>query len=136
MSYQQLIAGKVKLNGLAGIQHHLLDREQVKNNPNIDLERSHLNHSIEKLSPEHLIRRVKQRISQLHLKKRLRSDAVGLEDIIVGASADFIIQLGAEKREQYFKDALHFFQRRYRKEIARPTYVVVENTQIFRHRLL
>ena len=35
MSYQQLIAGKVKLNGLAGIQHHLLDRDRVKTNPNI-----------------------------------------------------------------------------------------------------
>ena len=116
MSFQQLIAGKVKLNGLAGIQHHLIDRERVKTNPNIDLTRSHLNHSIENLSPEHLIRRVKQRISQLHLKKRPRSDAVGLEDIIVGASADFMLQLGAKKREQYFKEALHFFQLRYGKE--------------------
>lgn len=116
MSYQQLIAGKVKLNGLAGIQHHLLDRERVKTNPNIDLERSHLNHSIEKLSPEHLIRRVKQRIAQLHLKKRPRSDAVGLEDIIVSASADFMLNLDAKTREQYFKDALHFFQLRYGKE--------------------
>ena len=51
MSYQQLHAGKVKLNGLAGIQHHLLDRERVKTNPDIDLSRSQLNHSIEDLSP-------------------------------------------------------------------------------------
>lgn len=116
MSFQQLIAGKVKLNGLAGIQHHLLDRERVKTNPNIDLTRSHLNHSVEDLSPKHLIRRVKQRISQLHLKKRPRSDAVGLEDIIVSASADFMLQIGADKREQYFAEALHFFQHRFGKE--------------------
>ena len=116
MSYQQLHAGKVKLNGLAGIRHHLLDRDRVKTNPDIDLERSQLNHAIEGLSPENLIRDVRLRIKQLQLKRKPRIDAVGLEDFIVGASADFMLQLGEEKREQYFKDALHFFQRRYGKE--------------------
>ena len=116
MSYQQLHLGKVKLNGLGGIRHHLLDRERVKTNPNINLTRSHLNHSIENLSPEHLERNVRQRIKQLHLKRKPRSDAVGLADIIVGASSDFMLQLGAEKREQYFANALYFFQRRYGKE--------------------
>ena len=116
MSFQQLIAGKIKLNGLAGIQHHLLDRDRVKTNPNIDLTRSYLNHSIEDLSPEHLVLRVNQRIKQLNLKKHPRSDAVGIEDIIIGASADFMLNLDAKKREQYFKDSLHFFQDRYGKE--------------------
>ena len=113
MSYQQLHAGKVKLNGLAGIRHHLLDRERVKTNPDIDLTRSHLNHSIEDLSPQNLISDVRLRIKQLNLKRKPRTDAVGLEDIIVGASADFMLQLGADKREQYFSDALHFFQHHY-----------------------
>ena len=116
MSYQQLHAGKIKLNGLAGIRHHLLDRQRVKTNPDIDLERSQLNHSIENLSPENLINNVRQRIKQLHLKRKPRTDAVGLEDIIVGASADFMLQLSSEKREQYFADALHFFQHHYGKE--------------------
>ncbi len=56
-----------------------------------------------KVSPDNLIRNVRQRIKQLHLKRKPRIDAVGLEDIIIGAS----------KREQYFTDALHFFQNRY-----------------------
>ena len=116
MSYQQLHAGKVKLNGLAGIRHHLLDRKRVKTNSDIDLARSQLNHSIEDLSPENLINNVRQRIKQLNLKRKLRTDAVGLEDIIIGASADFMLQLGTEKREQYFRDSLHFFQNRYGKE--------------------
>ena len=116
MAYQQLHAGKVKLNGLTGIQHHMLDRERVKTNPDIDLTRSRLNHSIENLTVENLARRVHQRIRQLNLKRKPRNDAVGLEDIVVGASADFMLQLGAEKREQYFTDALHFFQKRYGKE--------------------
>ena len=116
MSYQQLHAGKVKLNGLAGIRHHLLDRDRVKTNPDINLSRSQLNHSIENLSPENLIRDVRLRIKQLQLKRKPRTDAVGLEDFIVGASADFMLQLSEDKREQYFKDALHFFQHRYGKD--------------------
>ena len=116
MSYQQLHAGKVKLNGLAGIRHHLLDRERVKTNPDIDLSRSQLNHPIEDLSPENLIRDVRLRIKQLQLKRKPRTDAVGLEDFIIGASADFMLQLGTEQRKQYFADSLHFFQHRYGKE--------------------
>ena len=116
MSYQQLHAGKVKLSGLAGIRHHLIDRDCVKTNPDIDLTRSQLNHAVENLSPENLIRDVKLRIKKLQLKRKPRTDAVGLEDFIVGASAEFMLQLDEDRREQYFKDALHFFQRRYGKE--------------------
>lgn len=83
MIYQQLHVGKIKLNGLAGIRHHLLDRDRVKTNPDIDLARSQLNHVIENLSPENLIRDVRLRIKQLHLKRKPRTDAVGLMDIIV-----------------------------------------------------
>ena len=116
MSYQQLHAGKVKLNGLVGIRHHLLDRQRVKTNPNIDLSRSHLNHCIEELTPDRLNSRVNSRIKQLRLKKKPRSDAVGLEDIIISASADFMLTLDATLREQYFTDSLHFFQQHYGKE--------------------
>lgn len=116
MAYQQLIAKKVKLNGLAGIQHHMLDRDRVKTNPDIDLTRSHLNYFIENLTAERLNSRVKARIKQLNLKKRPRSDAVGLEDIVIKASPDFILNLDFEIREQYFADALHFLQNRYGKE--------------------
>ena len=116
MNYQQLIAGKVKLNGLEGLRRHLQERERVKTNPNIDISRSHLNYCIEDLAPDHLSRRVKERIAQLHLKKRPRSDAVGIEDIIVSASVDFMLNLDCDTREQYFRDSLHFFQRRYGKE--------------------
>ena len=69
MSFQHIIAGKIKLNGLSGMCHHLLDRDRVKTNPNIDLSRSHFNYCIEALSPENLNQRVKTRIKQLKLKK-------------------------------------------------------------------
>ena len=116
MAFQQLIAGKVKLNGIGGIRRHLQERERVKTNPNIDLSRSHLNYCIEGLTPDHLVSRVNSRIKQLNLKKHPRSDAVGLEDIIIGASTDFMLNLDIEQRELYFSDALHFLQNRYGKE--------------------
>lgn len=116
MSFQQVHAGKVKLNGLAGIRHHLLDRDKVRTNPDIDLARSHLNQPIENLSPENLTARVRQRISQLHLKRKPRLDAVGLEDVVVSATGDFLLNSNEETRQQYFSDALHFFQRHYGSE--------------------
>ena len=116
MAFQQIIAGKIKLSGIGGIRRHLQERERVKTNPNIDLARSHLNYCIEDLTPDNLVSRVNSRIKQLNLKKHPRSDAVGLEDIIVGASSDFMLNLEIEQRENYFADALHFFQNRYGKE--------------------
>lgn len=116
MSYQQVIASKVKLNGIMGMQHHLLDRNRVKTNPDIDLNRSRLNYFIEGLTAENLNSHVKARIKQLNLKKRPRSDAVGLEDIVIKASPDFMLNIDAQTRENYFSDALHFLQKRYGKE--------------------
>ena len=106
MAFQQLIAKKIKLNGLMGIQYHMLDRDRVKTNPDIDLSRSHLNYFIENLTAENLNSRVKARIKQLNLKKHPRSDAVGLEDIVVKASAEFMLNADAETRGNYFTNAL------------------------------
>ena len=108
MAFQQIIAGKVKLNGIGGIRRHLQERERVKTNPDIDLTRSHLNFCIDDLTPDHLVSRVNSRIKQLNLKKHPRSDAVGLEDIIVGASSDFMLQIGSDKQKQYFSERYTF----------------------------
>ena len=116
MSFQKLIAKKIKLNGLGGIRHHMLDRDRVKTNPDIDLTRSNLNFCFDNLSPAHLESRVNQRIKSLNLKKHPRSDAVGLEDFVISASADFILNLDSQTRQNYFLDSLHFFQKRYGKE--------------------
>ena len=101
MNYQQLHAGKVKLSGLAGIRHHLLDRNRVKTNPDIDLARSHLNHSIEDLSPKSLISDVHQRIKQLQLKrKKPRQKSVTLNYIVQSISlpTSFLISTQENQR--------------------------------------
>ena len=112
MSYQQLHAGKVKLNGLAGIRHHLLDRERVKTNPDIDLTRSHLNHSIEDLSPQNLISDVRLRIKQLNLKRKPRTDAVGLDTEMIHCHKVFFLS-PANRRFKERSD-WHIFKSIYR----------------------
>lgn len=82
----------------------MLDLDRVKTNPDIDLSRSHLNYFIENLTAENLNSRVKARIKQLGLKKKPRSEAIGLEDIVVKASAEFMLNADAETREHYFAD--------------------------------
>ena len=128
MAYQHLIAIKVKLSGLGGYRKDVMRQFKVKKNPNIDLERSQLNHFIENLLPEDLPRRVRQRIKQLHLKRKPRTDAVGLEDFTVGASVDFMLQLDEEKNEQYFADSLHFFKIATEKKMSCIVTVISTNT--------
>ena len=132
MSYQQVIASKVKLNGIMGMQHHLIDRDRVKTNPDIDLNRSRLNYFIEGLTAENLNSRVKVRIKQLNLKKRPRFDAVGLEDIVIKASPDFMLNIDAQTREHYFTDALHLIQFLWRQLFTVAFFTSISQAYIFK----
>lgn len=114
MNHQELRFRGIKLNELESMQSYLT--EHMKNNPNVDLSLSYMNHAIENLSPEQLESRVTDRIAQLELKKHPRCDSIGIEDILVSPSEEFMENVELGLREQYFKDSLHFFQARYGKE--------------------
>ena len=114
MKHQELRLRGIKLNELEAMQSYLT--EPAKKNPDVDLSLSYMNHAIESLSPEQLESRVVDRITQLDLKKRPRFDSIGIEDILVSPSEEFTENVELSIREQYFRDALHFFQARYGKE--------------------
>lgn len=114
MNHQELRFRGIKLNELESMQSYLT--EHMKNNPEADLSLSYMNHAIENLSPEQLESRVTDRIAQLELKKHPRCDSIGIEDILVSPSEEFMENVELGLREQYFKDSLHFFQARYGKE--------------------
>ncbi len=114
MSFQVVHCGKVKKGGLGGMRSHLTKRDKVKTNPDIDLSLSQYNYNLLG-DPHHLERDVNRRIKELQLK-RLRKDAVILEDVIVGASQCWMLNHSKEERDTYFKAALRFFQNRYGKE--------------------
>ena len=116
MFFQHLYAKKVKLNDLTTMQRHLTHCTRRKKPLDVDTALPSMNYTIEELAPKRLNSRVKERITQLHLKRRPRSDAVGIEDIVIGTSPEFMQNAKMELREQYFLDALHFFQARYGEE--------------------
>ena len=74
----------------------------------------YLNHYIDDLNVQNLNRRVRQRI--FNLKNNVRSDAIGLEKIKIGASEEFMEKIEVGMQERYFKDSLHFVQEYYSKE--------------------
>ena len=114
MNHQELRFRGIKLKDLGAMQSYLT--EHAKKNPDVDLSLSYMNHAIENLSPEELESRVTDRITQLNLKKRPRYDSIGIEDIMVSPSEEFMDNMEMCFREEYFQDSLHFFQSRYGKE--------------------
>ena len=113
MYFQHVYAKSVKLNEVAAMQRYLTVQTNVRA---ADLSRLEVNHVIEDLVPIRLNARIKERIEELHLEKAPRFNAVGIEDILIGTSATFMKIVSVDLREQYFSDALDFFQEKYGKE--------------------
>ena len=111
MYFQHLYAKGVKLSELAAMQRYLTVQTSVRKANSVQM-----NHSIEELTPVRLSSRVRERIEELHLAKKARSNAVGVEDIEIGTSAKFMRTLSVDLREEYFSEAVHFFQEKYGKE--------------------
>ena len=116
MYYQHLRAKKLKSDDLPAMQKNLTANTKAQSGSNLFASVSEMNHAIENMTPTRLNARVQERIEQLHLKRRLRFDAIVIEDIVVGTSSGFMQNAAVEQREQYFLDALHFFQCHYGRE--------------------
>ena len=111
MYFQHLYAKGVKLSDLGAMQRYLAAPTSLRAVNSVQK-----NHSIEDLTPVKLSARVKAWIAQLHLEKNPGSNAVGIEDIVIGTSAQFMRTMEIDLREEYFSDAVHFFQEKYGKE--------------------
>ena len=116
MYYQHLRAKKLKSDDLPAMQKKLTATAREQSGDILFASMSEKNHAIENMTPTRLNARVQERIEQLQLKRRLRSDAIVLEDIMVGTSLGFMQNAAIEIREQYFLDAVHFFQCHYGRE--------------------
>lgn len=113
MATKVMHIGKCKLSQVGGMRNHMEHRDRVKTNENIDLDRSKYNYSIDGRTAENLEARVRQRIKDAGVKRKIRPDAVGLEDIIIGANHDWMQDATKETRDAYFKDAFDFFANRF-----------------------
>ena len=110
MYYQVISKESVSLDRVSDAARYI--RESLKKSCYISEE--FLNHYIDSLDVQNLSTRVKKRISKL--KNIVRIGAIGLEEIKVGASEEFMKKTEIEEQEQYFKDSLHFIQEYYGKE--------------------
>ena len=104
MYYQVISKESVSLDRVSDAARYI--RESLKKSDYISEEC--LNHYIDDLDVQNLSTRVKKRISKL--KNIVRIGAIGLEEIKVGASEEFMKKTEVEEQEQYFKDSLHFIQ--------------------------
>lgn len=104
---------KIKMSQLGGMQSHLSKRDHVRTNQDIDVSRSHLNYELDGMDGEHLVQHVHQRIKEAGVFRKVRGDAVGLEDFIIGASHDWMMSADRSTRDAYFHDALVFLRREF-----------------------
>lgn len=90
--------------------HHERTKEKYKSNPDIDLERSHLNYHI--VQPEGKYRqKIKDRIDESGAKQR--KDSIVLQDCLITATPDWINRLSDEEQEEFFEHAYEFFAEKF-----------------------
>jgi predicted nucleic acid-binding Zn-ribbon protein len=103
-------AGSVK-----GIEiHDRREKDGISHtNKDIDWKRTKFNYDLHPSQSENFYRVIKQRISELDLKKAVRKDAVVMVQVLVTSEYDFFKNMDPEKQEQFFKDSYEFLKDRY-----------------------
>ena len=102
--------GKVKLSGLGGMRNHLTNRERSRSNPDIDHARTQDNYFL--LDGENLVRIVNTKI-KMEVARKPRPDAVGMVDVVCGASREYMQSLSQEQQREFFQSCLSFLSARY-----------------------
>jgi hypothetical protein len=76
---------------------------------------------------------IKQRIERLHLKRKVRSDAVYIVSFVLGASPEFFKVSTREKQYAFFRDCVKFFQDKYGEENVLSAIVHMDETNPHLH---
>lgn len=76
---------------------------------------------------------IESRIAQLHLKRKVRSDAVYLVSFVLGASPEFFRVSTTEKQYAFFRDCVKFFQSKYGEENVLSAVVHLDETNPHLH---
>lgn len=105
---------KRKLGSVGRIgKHNERLKTEYKSNPDIDLERTHLNYHL--IEPTDNYRNmVLKRIQDSGAK--MRKDSVVLQDCFIGATPEWIRNKPSEIQREYFERALSFFEEKFGKE--------------------
>ena len=91
------------------------DESYKASNPNIDSSRTKFNYNI--IYPDKsYIETINQRLSQLDLKRKIRSDAILMNSFVVTSDGEFFKGLRPWEQQDFFKDCVWFFENKYGKE--------------------
>lgn len=91
------------------------DETYQAGNPQIDSSRTHLNYHI--IYPmKSYTEIINERLSELALKRKIRSDAILMNSFIVTSDGEFFKSLHPWEQREFFSDCAEFFSRKYGKE--------------------
>ena len=76
---------------------------------------------------------IEERIARLHLKRKVRSDAVYIVSFVLGASPEFFKVSTQEKQYAFFRDCVKFFQDKYGEENVLSAIVHMDETNPHMH---
>ena len=91
------------------------DETYQASNPQIDSSRTHLNYHV--IYPmKSYMEIINGRLSELELKRKIRSDAILMNSFIVTSDGEFFKGLHPWEQREFFRDCAEFFSRKYRSE--------------------
>ena len=91
------------------------DETYQASNPQIDSSRTHLNYHV--IYPmKSYLEIINGRLSELDLKRKIRSDAILMNSFIVTSDGEFFMGLHPWEQREFFRDCAEFFSRKYRSE--------------------
>lgn len=88
------------------------DETYQASNPQIDSSRTHLNYHI--IYPmKSYLEIINERLSEMELKRKIRSDAILMNSFIVTSDGEFFKSLRPWEQREFFRDCAEFFSRKY-----------------------
>ena len=88
------------------------DEAYEAKNPKIDLSRTKNNYHIVD-PPASYMDYINERIASLHLKRKVRSDAIYMNTFVLGSGHEFFEGMPTAKQEEFFEDFVKFFADKY-----------------------
>lgn len=113
-SYAVVHMQKFKYYDLKGIQFHNQRERESKSNPDINIEKSHLNYDLHNQESINYNKKVNEIIKKnVITNRKIRKDAVRMCNFIVTSDKNFFENLSQEEQDQFFKRSYDFFKERY-----------------------
>lgn len=113
-------------------QENERDETYQASNPQIDSSRTHLNYHI--IYPmKSYMEKINGRLSELELKRKIRSDAILMNSFIVTSDGEFFKNLHPWEQREFFRDCAEFFSEKYGSENMISAVVHMDETTPHKH---